>query len=269
MKIKFPVLIVAILMICLQNSNSVSGQGLIRFKTGEIQTAKNVESFIAKPQIDQNEIFDGKYYRIITFESIPTAEQRKAMELDGIQLYNYLPEKSYMASFEISANLRVLSEVPAFSVVSFTPSWKLHRDLKSGNIPQWAIKQEGTVDVMIRYHKGADPNAVENTLAGNGANIIRRYDYGKWFEARIPVYKLMDFASLSFVNGLEPVSPPPTPDDEKGRSLHRSNAINSDAPMGRHYDGTGVSVALADDGPVGPHIDYSGRIDQSNSTANS
>ncbi|MFM7902024.1 MAG: hypothetical protein ACKPAD_08560, partial [Bacteroidota bacterium] len=95
MKIKFPVLIVAILMICLQNSNSVSGQGLIRFKTGEIQTAKNVESFIAKPQIDQNEIFDGKYYRIITFESIPTAEQRKAMELDGIQLYNYLPEKSY------------------------------------------------------------------------------------------------------------------------------------------------------------------------------
>ncbi|MFM7177086.1 MAG: S8 family serine peptidase [Bacteroidota bacterium] len=269
MKIKFPVLIVAILMICLQNSNSVSGQGLIRFKTGEIQTAKNVESFIAKPQIDQNEIFDGKYYRIITFESIPTAEQRKAMELDGIQLYNYLPEKSYMASFEISANLRVLSEVPAFSVVSFTPSWKLHRDLKSGNIPQWAIKQEGTVDIMIRYHKGADPNAVENTLAGNGANIIRRYDYGKWFEARIPVYKLMDFASLSFVNGLEPVSPPPTPDDEKGRSLHRSNAINSDAPMGRHYDGTGVSVALADDGPVGPHIDYSGRIDQSNSTANS
>lgn len=36
--------------------------------------------------------------------------------------------------------------------------------------------------------------------------------------------------------------------------------------MGRHYDGTGAVAALADDGPVGPHIDYQGRIDQSNTT---
>ncbi|MFM2190957.1 MAG: hypothetical protein RL491_1343, partial [Bacteroidota bacterium] len=272
MKIKFPTLLASVILFCLQISNSVSGQsnasGIIRFKTGDIHTQRNIESFVANPQIDSKEIFDGRYFRIITFENIPSIEQRQSMEQKGIRLFNYLPEKSYMASIETDADLRVLNDVAAYSVVSFNPNWKLHRDLISGNIPSWAIKQEGTVDIMIRYHKGTDPNSAENIISLNGANIIRRYDYGNWFEARIPVYKLMDFASLPFVNGLEPISPPPVPDDEKGRSLHRSNAINSDAPMGRHYDGTGVSVALADDGPVGPHIDYEGRIDQSNTTAN-
>ncbi|MFM7054932.1 MAG: hypothetical protein ACKOX7_09325, partial [Bacteroidota bacterium] len=248
MKLRFTMPFMAVLMICLQITNPVLGQGLIRFKTGEIKTTKNVEAFIADPQIDPSEILNGIYFRIITFENIPSAEHRKFMEQSGIHLYNYLPEKSYMVSIETGADLRILTQVAAYSIVSFNPNWKLHRDLISGNIPQWAIKQEGTVDLMIRYHKGIDPNAVENIISVKGANIIRRYDYGKWFEARIPVYKLMDFASLPFVNGLEPVSPPPTPDDEKGRSLHRSNAINSDAHMGRHYDGNGVSIALADDG---------------------
>ena len=32
---------------------------------------------------------------------------------------------------------------------------------------------------------------------------------------------------------------------------------------GRKYDGTGVSVAVNDDGFVGPHIDFSGRLEQS------
>lgn len=36
--------------------------------------------------------------------------------------------------------------------------------------------------------------------------------------------------------------------------------INADYPGGRHYDGAGVSISLADDGEVGPHIDFQGRL---------
>ena len=61
-------------------------------------------------------------------------------------------------------------------------------------------------------------------------------------------------------------SPATTKDDFEGRSLHRSNAINVDYGAGRHYDGSGVVLGLADDGPVGPHIDFTGRMTQLTTT---
>ena len=56
------------------------------------------------------------------------------------------------------------------------------------------------------------------------------------------------------------IAAPGEKEDTKGRSLHRSNVINSDYATGRHYNGTGVSIAVADDGFVGPHIDFAGRL---------
>ena len=63
------------------------------------------------------------------------------------------------------------------------------------------------------------------------------------------------------------VSPPAIPEDIKGKSLHRSNSIYTNIPNGRRYDGTGVSIAVNDDGFVGPHIDFQGRMEQ-NTVAN-
>lgn len=247
----------------------LNGQATIKFKTGNIQPVANLESFISNPGIQPNEIFENRYFRLITFNEVPSAEIRSEMERSGIRLFNYLPDLTYMASFDVTANLATLSNAKIHAIVQFNPSWKLNKDLYAGQYPAWSLTQAGKVDLVVRYHKGLNSDLVIQALLNQGASLIRRYDYSNWVEIRINEGKHMDIASLPFVNGLEPIAPPSVPDDEKGRTLHRSNAINSDSPMGRHYDGTGVSVALADDGPVGPHIDYEGRIDQSNTTANS
>jgi len=268
MTCSFLILILGLMMAFNSTAQTISN-GAIKFKTGEIVTPRNVESFVANPGISSQEVFDGKFFRIITFNEIPSASTRQALETAGVYLFNYLPDRSYMATFDLNANLGVLEKADIHSVVSFEPNWKLNHDLFSGSIPAWAVKQEGTEDLVVRYHKGVNPDMVVAALESNGVSVIRRYDYARWVEVRTASGKYQELAALPFVNGVEPIAPPPVPDDEKGRSLHRSNAINSDSPMGRHYDGTGVSVALADDGPVGPHIDYTGRIDQSNATANS
>jgi hypothetical protein len=65
---------------------------------------------------------------------------------------------------------------------------------------------------------------------------------------------------LPFVKVLEQDPGVPVKDDLRGRSLHRSNTINVAYANGLKYDGKGVAISLADDGNIGPHIDFKGRL---------
>ncbi|MDP5171342.1 MAG: PKD domain-containing protein, partial [Bacteroidia bacterium] len=67
-----------------------------------------------------------------------------------------------------------------------------------------------------------------------------------------------------FVMWVEGLPDPGEPEDLRALALHRSNAVASDHPMGRHYNGAGINVQVRDDGGVGPHIDVQGRTEQSN-----
>ena len=78
-----------------------------------------------------------------------------------------------------------------------------------------------------------------------------------------PIYlsKLLEFNEVWYI---EPVDPPSIKENKTGRTLHRSNTINTNYLTGRHYNGEGINIMMQDDGIIGPHIDYQGRIDQSN-----
>ncbi len=249
--------------------SSFAGTGYdLRLKSGNKPIRANLETFIANPAIEQSEIFEGNYFRIIQFHAIPSNEVKKMLQDAGITLTSYLPDFAYQSIITTNANLSKLRDANVRAVIKFEASWKLNRQLLNNENTEWAFNEKGHIDLVVRYYKGLNGESISNVLINEGHRIIRRYDYGRWIEVRVATDRIHQVASLPFVNGLEPVAPPSTPDDELGRSLHRSNAINTYSPIGRHYDGTGVSAALADDGPVGPHIDYQGRIDQSNTTSN-
>lgn len=247
---------------------SAAGKTDLLLKAGRITPEANLEAIIANPDVKPDEVFGGSYFRLIQFNDIPDAATQVALKVAGIELVSYIPNHAYMAVIQRYASLEPLRAAGARSVIRMQTDWKISSQLKGTSFPDWANADDKNVDVVIRYYKNLDVNPVTAALLSKGGQLIRRYDYGSWMEIRIPKTSIYEYASLPFVAGIEPIAPPSEPDDEKGRSLHRSNVINSYSPMGRHYDGTGVVAALADDGPVGPHIDYQGRIDQSNTTAN-
>ena len=78
--------------------------------------------------------------------------------------------------------------------------------------------------------------------------------------------KLLEFPFIQFI---EPISPPSYPENNTAVTLNRSNYLNSPSDNGLKYDGTGVNVMMQDDGIIGEHIDYQGRLDQSHITSNS
>jgi len=91
---------------------------------------------------------------------------------------------------------------------------------------------------------------------------IQRDDFAHFSIVETTVSSIEKLIELPVVMYIEEVYPDPEPENYTGRTLHRSNYIASDYSAGRHYDGTGVSIMLQDDGVIGPHIDYEGRIGQ-------
>ncbi len=254
------------LFITLICPSGATGNYDLLFKTGRIPIQPNIESFIADPALQPGELFSNQYFRIIQFNAIPSVEQRRQLEIAGIRLTSYFPNYAYMAIISHQANLTALTNANARAVIPFQANWKLSKQLASGNLPDHAVSGKN-IDLVVRYYKTLDAVEVNTALETAGITIVKRYDYGNWIEIRTDKSRLLEIAALPFVCGVEAVAPESTPDDERARSLHRSSTINTYSPMGRHYDGTGVSAALADDGPVGPHIDYEGRIDQTNTSA--
>ena len=79
----------------------------------------------------------------------------------------------------------------------------------------------------------------------------------------LSISEIEKIAENSFVHFIAPIDPPSYPENKTGRTLHRSNVINAEYTSGRHYNGEGINIMMQDDGEIGPHIDYQGRINQS------
>ncbi len=233
-------------------------------RSGKFIPQKNLNDFLINQRVAGNELFGNSYFRLIQFENIPTDQQKKELADNGIRLISYMPNYAFMAQINVSSNLRSLENSGVRSVLTIDPVWKLSNSLNNAEYPEHALINEKEIILIVKYYKGLSADAVSASLLQNGFQIRKRYDFGNWIEISSSINEISLLASLPCVANVEPIAPPSEPDDFRGRSLHRSNTINTDMPMGRHYSGTGVSAALADDGAVGPHIDYTGRIDQSN-----
>lgn len=228
----------------------------LHLQSGTIQTEANLSAFIAaaSPQ----DVFDGYYFRFVQFESMPLQAQRMQMEQEGLHFLAYLPVNTYMVAFPLSYDRSRLATFGVRSVLAAIPSQKVSRDI-AGGFQDWAVKEKGTADVVVKYHRNLSLNAVLTAAARLG-QVQSHFAKNSTITLRISDRDLLRLANEPWVYFVNSLAAPSVPDDTRGRSLHRTNMIASDYTTGRQYDGTGVTVAVADDGVVGPHIDFQGRL---------
>jgi hypothetical protein len=136
----------------------------------------------------------------------------------------------------------------------------MNRAVRDGDIPEYARVRPGFVDLRIIFFDDVAPEAVTAALNHDTKTVIAERPEQHLLVVRVAETELPAIARYPFVRYVEPIAPPAVPDDTKGRSLHRSNAINVEQVFGRHYSGDTVTISLADDGEVGPHIDFKGRM---------
>ena len=234
----------------------------VKLKSGTRMFPNNIDDYINAPNLTALELKSKTAYRYIQFEKMPTTAEKALMANWGIQLLQYIPNKMYVAAMPTDFNFALLRSVNVRTVVSIPTNDKLDSKLLDQEYPSWSVKGEH-VRLTVKFFKGTKRQELLSGLTSANARIIKIYDRDNLVKifAKKNDDAIRRIADLSFVNYVETMPEPSQKEDVNASGLQRNNMLNQSAANGLKYDGTGVSILVRDDGTVGPHIDFQGRLD--------
>jgi hypothetical protein len=202
---------------------------------------------------------NGRTWCYLQFYEIPNQTNRKEMEAKGVVFLSYFQFGTYLVSVPEDFNWSEINQFRPRSIVNIAPEWKIASTLVEKPYCAWAIHgNEIWVNLQV-YNEIKLEDAAE-WLKQSDVKILKKGNQNGFLKVSFSPERVLEIAKMPFVRYLELVPKPGKPEDTGGRSLHRANVLDSDAPMGKHYDGTGIKTLTRDDGNVGPHIDFQGRI---------
>lgn len=229
--------------------------------SGVIQLPENAGDFDMKELDSETERLGDQFFRLVRFDAIPSSGQRKKLAEEGILLLDYIPHHVYVASLPAGIGGGQLLHAGIRSIVPIPQHLKVAQNLLELPYPDWALRQ-GKLEVSLKYYASLPLEEVLAYCSALGIEIVRQNGLNNFLLAAIDPEKVAEIARLPFVAYLDLAPEPGEPEDFKGRNLHRSSAIDTEFPSGRHYNGEGVHTLVRDDGFVGPHIDFHNRLDQ-------
>lgn len=216
----------------------------------------------AEKDIRTNYNSNNKEYVIVSFSATPTVEKKAALVNAGMELFGYLPTRSFYAKLAIGIDFSNQAFSDVTNVFKIKNKFKLSKNLSAGIYPAHAIAENDQVDLIATYFKGEN----ESNLFSGGPSvlILKRNTSLEQITIRVKLAELEGLYANSKVYYFEEIAEIGQPEDKGGRTSHRSNFLNSGSSSDLNYDGTGVTIMMQDDGFIGDHIDYKGRTDQSN-----
>ena len=226
----------------------------LKLKSGDVTLTTN------NPNAALSKVVDSisEKYVVVQFNTVPTNNEKEVLRQNGINLLEYLPLNAFIATITNASEVS-LQSLNIRAIAPFTSNFKFSKAVKNYENPGWAVSGN-EMDLMIEAHLDVTSTNLIAYLQGEGFIIVSENPTSEYIEVRIPKNKLNKLASEDLIKVIDYIPALPEKEDERGRTLHRSNMLDSEHPLGRKYDGTGVSIAIADDAVIGPHIDTKGRV---------
>lgn len=204
----------------------------------------------------------GKRYVWLHVSSDLTTGQLEQISGSRIQLLGFVPPHTYFASIPIDIRDNPLASLPVDRWAEVLPRHRISSDLMV-YLDQVEPSTE-RVRVTLRFPSDLTSDRVQNALTQRGFRQVDIPAGGSEVYLTVPAHRIRELAEWPFVQYLEITPPEGETEDQYGRAMHRSNLlINPLSGPEFQLDGSGVGVLVRDDGQIGPHIDFHGRLDQS------
>lgn len=206
-----------------------------------------------KVMIPESGVFSGKYFKLIQFAQIPEDSKRRSWADAGLQLVDYLPEDTYFAVIDVGFDLNQLAG-EALTIIDVDDLFKMDPELAYRRAQGELIDQ-----LVLSYYATLDPVSVMADLRTRGVDVDRRLDYARQLYVTIHPAQLNAVLALPYVQfaGLWPAQG--EAEDYIRSASGRANYVNS-GYNGLTYQGSGVVIAIGEDGTVDNHIDTKGRL---------
>ena len=233
----------------------------IQFQDEILEVEENIQGF-SWSQLPESAQIDNGYIGWIQFYETPVQSIQDQMKSRGIELIEYIPQRTYLAFFPRNTSVDFLRNSGARAIMPVESRFKLGQNLKNGTVGDWAQNGNSFV-VSLEFHNFVDVNYVTADLASQQIAVKQEYRGANIIDLIIPNNCLEDLSNIAYVKWVEQIVAPSIKDDYRGRGLHRANGLDTQGGGAWNYTGVGVGVMVRDDGIVGPHIDFEGRIDNS------
>ncbi len=92
-----------------------------------------------------------------------------------------------------------------------------------------------------------------NTIFENRAHLSEKEN---WYNLKLSPIEIKDLVALHNVRFVQAKEEKGIPENNNSRSASRTSLVQATS----NYDGTGIAVGHGDDGDIGPHVDYQGRL---------
>jgi len=221
----------------------------------------NLKTTLEQPQAFAEEAVAGYHFRLIQFETMPTAAAHQAFQSAGLELLEYIPNFTYLAAIPTNFDLQQLTTWKVRGILPITTAMKKAQSLYERPFPGWAV-QGNQLEVLLKYFKPIDAGQIVDFCKTEGIDIVRDNGINNYLRARIPMAEIDRIAQLPWVNYLEVAPPPGQAEDRWGRNFHKANLLEKHYGAGQELTGEGISVLVRDDGFIGPHADFQGRLIQ-------
>ena len=186
-------------------------------------------------------------YGVGLWDRVVLAEDKKALTDLGVELGHYLPKNAFEVKIPAGVTIAQLRDAGLSAFVKWTPRMKLDGPLAIGDWPEWAVLNNGHVAIQFK--------TTENWKAPAYVSQVMDLD-DEWRTAVLKPELLTQLSENNDVLFIQAIEEPGTPENFNSRAAARTAYIQGQTP----FDGSNVVVGLGDDGDIGPHADYKGRL---------
>lgn len=260
---KYQNLKTTLLILMLFNFIIAFGQNpnVIQFQDETIELEENIQNFEWSSMPENAQVNNG-YIGWVQFYETPSQTVQDAFKANNLKLIQYIPHATYLFHFPEGTSVSYLRDNGVRSIVPVEGRFKLSQMLKNGDIPAYAQSGDN-IKVTLQFHDFVDVNFVTTQLTEHQIAVMQQYKGATNIDLLIPDNCLEELSNLPYVKWVELIVAPNVKDDTQGQTIHRSAGLDTQTMTGRNYTGAGIGVMVRDDGVVGPHIDFQGRIDNS------
>ncbi|PHR69160.1 MAG: peptidase S8 [Lutibacter sp.] len=217
-------------------------------------------------QMPSKAFYNNGYFGWIQFSEIPNQSIQNQFKENGLELIDYIPKNAYLFYFPASTDINYLKTVGVKSIIPVANNLKMSLRIKNDDIGDWAIDGDNIL-INLQYYKKVPSEFIVSKLSeALSIEIIEEYKNSNIITVSISRTDIDVLADFAFIKWIELATEPSVPEDIRGKSIHRSASLDTQTATGRKYTGVGVGVMVRDDGIVGPHIDFQGRIDNSSAS---
>ncbi|MFL5747044.1 MAG: S8 family serine peptidase, partial [Niastella sp.] len=228
----------------------------IKLKNGTLTNSNNLRNHAHLSDSLKKFQYKNRFYTLIQFNKLPDAAGRKALSQQGINLFHYIPDNTYLAEINGSINLNQLKKNN--NITGLLP---LHASAKiSPALIQQLQQPAHDPDklIAVSFYGTLDKATVIDELKKAGATIIEtalKPSQVVFIDATYAI--VLKIAMLPFVANISSQPVKAVPLNYGNRAAHAVNALG--ALLGRNLQGKNVTIGVGDAGDASTHIDLKGR----------